>query len=122
MFISSKFSSPLATDNISDNFFLERSVDGAEYVRHEVVRDEGAASARYLMGYLVPFVRAHILPQGKIKIKSFDPSLSEADTKIDTNVGDKVLGLGSAQNDFVTSEEIVVTNEADETFNYFINI
>ena len=116
------YASSTPAANISDNFFFESSTDGANFTVHQTVRDDGATSARYLIGYPVRYLRAHIRPQSKLEVKSFSVSTSRAQTKIATNQGDLDLSLNASQDDFTSTEAITVTNNGTEVFNYFVSI
>lgn len=112
----------LPTASISDNFFFESSLDGDAFVLHQTIRDDGATSARYLIGYPVRHLRVRVRPRGRLEAKSFSVSTSRAATAVGTNLGDQELSLSNASNDFTNAEVITVTNDGDEAFNYFVSI
>lgn len=108
--------------NISDNFSFESAGDDGVFYPHTVVRDGGTTSATYLIGYPVRYLRSRIRPQGKLEIKSFDVSLSQSALDIDTNAGDQVVSLQISKEDFVSHEVAVVTNDSQQTYNYYVDI
>ncbi len=116
------FAESTPTASIADNFFFESSTDGENYVVHPTVRADGATSARYLIGYPVQYLRVNIRPQGKIWVKSLSASLSRSQTQITTNAGDQFVGMNVSKEDFTSYETITVTNDGEETFNYFVGI
>ena len=116
------FAESIPVASISDNFFFESSEEGDVFVPHNNFKDEGQASARYLIGYPVRSIKAHIRPQGKLKVKNFLTTTSEAATKIVTNALDQTVSMNFPRGDSSGSEIIEVTNDTEETFNYFVDI
>ena len=114
-------STPVA--NVSDNFFFESSTDGLNYIVHPTVRDGGPASARYLIGYPVQYLRAHIRPQGSLEIRGITTTLSvSSDTKVKTSGGGFSTSLGLSHKDYTNSKVVDVTNDTEESANYFVSI
>jgi hypothetical protein len=108
--------------SIADNFFFESSTEGDSFVQHSVVRDTGETSARYLIGYPVRHLKVHIVPQGKVEVKSFGISLSQSAIAIDTNVGSSTIAMQISQQDFLSAEVATIKNESAEAYNYYIDI
>jgi hypothetical protein len=108
--------------SIADNFTFESSNDGDSYIAHDVIRDTGTTSAKYLIGYPVRNLRARIRPQGRLVVKSLDISASAAPLDIDTNAGDRAVALQLSKEDFTSYETVTVTNTSSETFNYYVSI
>lgn len=116
------FSSSTPKANISDNFFFESSGDGDNFVQHAVVRDTGSTSAKYLIGYPVRKLRAHILPQGKLEVNSFSVSVSQSSLGIETNAGDNTVAMQVSYKDYSGTSTATVSNDTASSYNYYIDI
>lgn len=108
--------------SIADNFFFESSADGVNYYLHGFYSDEGETSARYLIGYPVQHIKAHIQPQGKMVVKGFDVSTSLSRATVKTAALRGGVSLNIPTDDFQAVQTVKVGNDTKDTYNYFVNI
>lgn len=108
--------------SIADNFEIESSLDGVNYVAHSVVQNEGETSASYLVGYPVTDIKLRIRPQGKLGVSGLGASTSRSKTKVLTNSFTGDVSLNISTGDFSSTEVVVVNNNNDSTYNYFVDI
>ncbi len=116
------FAISLPEASIADNFSFESSTDGTNYYMHDRIVDEGTTSARYLIGYPIQYLRARITPEGKLRVRNFEVTMSLDPTTVRAVGLEDVLSLNIPRQDYTDTQEITVVNTGKDTFNYFINI
>ncbi len=117
------YAQSVPTASIADNFSFESSTDDSKYYNHTKITVEGPTSARYLIGYPVQYVRARIEPQGRLVIRNFQISTSQARTRVKVGGAlDGSVSLNIGNEDFTTSQAVAIKNETSSFYNYYINI
>jgi len=117
------FAKSTPEENLGDNFEVQTSVDGVAYLTHPDKDLLSSTDVRFTIGYPASYVKLLINPTSSLGIKNLKALASRTASLISTNVSDGVHSVAAPiNNPSSVTEVLTVTNNTDETSNYYIDI
>ena len=116
------YSRSIPEKNITSSLYFESSNDAETYLTHYDFNDVSSTEAVYVVGRPVTSLKLHLKSNNLLKVYNIYGVLSEDYLDVHTSYRGVVALTPSRKEPELAVEEVIVTNDSEDTSNFYIDI